>query len=76
MVQDTTNSLLKYVCLIMENCGISLDFYVEEEYQKADKATWLRDVVAVVIHDIASGLEVSIQVALLFLISIITFFQL
>ena len=76
MVQDTTNSLLKYVCLIMENCGISLDCYVKEEYQRADKATWLRDVVAVVIHDIASGLEVSIQIALLFLSLLSRFFQL
>ncbi|XP_063675741.1 uncharacterized protein LOC134812293 isoform X3 [Bolinopsis microptera] len=48
--------LLEYVYLIMEHCGTTLGTYVKNN-RTAEKDVWLKDVVGVVVHDVACGLN-------------------
>ena len=52
------SSLLEYVYLIMEHCGTTLRTYVKDN-RAAEKDVWLKDVVGVVVHDVACALNVS-----------------
>ena len=64
MKLDDDQRLLQYVFLVMEYCGTSLADYVKQNPADQRDVTWLRDVVGVVVYDVACGLKVSTKCTL------------